>query len=610
MKRVHPRVARPAPRLLIQPGQPAVCDGRAVQIVDVSDACDILVSVYGTNESLRVRAGDLSAYRDVAEAPVKISSPNRASPRAERNARSWARALSKLPPTGGATSAQKQKIADRLGVGVRTVARRYASYIVNPTPASQLKGTPGPAVGSKYLSARVEAIIDERYQSYYLKPERPPMSAFHEQVRVACRRAGVRVPDIKTLAKRVALKDPLVRARKRLGREEGDARQAPAVSGIKTTRALQVVQVDHALVDVMVVSDDTREEIGRPWITLAIDVHTRVVVGWYLTIDPPTQTSVALCIEHLCFPKDAWFREIGVEANYPVFGTPERLDWDNAWTFKAKAITAQCSRRGIEINLRPVRKPHWGSYIERYIGTFMGRVHLLPGTTFSNVKQRGQYDSQGRATMTLSELKRWAALEIVGRYFHAPHDGIGGLTPAQKWAHAWTDADGRVHLPSLIGDRTEFVVGFLPYAFRKVGREGYSVNAMYYWDPALAPFVNDKKRHKIHFRQDKIASTWLQFDGAMIEIPLADRTIPNCSLRELRLAKAALRAEGRNPNQTAALCNAIERMRAVEDEAATLSRRARRHRASRPADPAKSEPPIVDYSIGAEPYDRSLGRVK
>jgi hypothetical protein len=35
----------------------------------------------------------------------------------------------------------------------------------------------------------------------------------------------------------------------------------------------------------------------------------------------------------------------------------------------------------IAIDHRPVRAPHYGGHIERLIGTMMGKVHLLPGTT-------------------------------------------------------------------------------------------------------------------------------------------------------------------------------------------------------------------------------------
>ncbi|MGO8847950.1 MAG: hypothetical protein ACLQFI_22030, partial [Methylocella sp.] len=42
---------------------------------------------------------------------------------------------------------------------------------------------------------------------------------------------------------------------------------------------------------------------------------------------------------------------------------------------------------------RPPGTPHFGGHIERLIGTQMGAVHLLPGTTQSNPSERGDYDS-------------------------------------------------------------------------------------------------------------------------------------------------------------------------------------------------------------------------
>jgi hypothetical protein len=35
-------------------------------------------------------------------------------------------------------------------------------------------------------------------------------------------------------------------------------------------------------------------------------------------------------------------------------------------------------------------RPHFGGHIERLIGTVMGAVHLLPGTTFANVTKKAR----------------------------------------------------------------------------------------------------------------------------------------------------------------------------------------------------------------------------
>jgi hypothetical protein len=69
--------------------------------------------------------------------------------------------------------------------------------------------------------------------------------------------------------------------------------------------------------------------------------------------------------------------------------------------------------------------------IERLIGTMMGAVHLLPGTTQSSVAAKGSYDAEAMAIMTLGEFDSWFALEIC-RYNNSIHSSLG-CTPVAKW---------------------------------------------------------------------------------------------------------------------------------------------------------------------------------
>ena len=97
---------------------------------------------------------------------------------------------------------------------------------------------------------------------------------------------------------------------------------------------------------------------------------------------------------------------------WPVSGIPEYLHVDNAREFESTALLRGTEEYGITLVHRPVRQPSYGGHIERLFGTMMGAVHLLPGTTFSNVADKGDYPSESRAALTLLELERWLALEI------------------------------------------------------------------------------------------------------------------------------------------------------------------------------------------------------
>ena len=66
---------------------------------------------------------------------------------------------------------------------------------------------------------------------------------------------------------------------------------------------------------------------------------------------------------------------------------------------------------------------HYGGHIERLIGTIMGRVHLLPGTTGSNPQNKGDYPAEAESVLTMAELERWLTIEICEQYHRRVHRG-------------------------------------------------------------------------------------------------------------------------------------------------------------------------------------------
>ena len=86
------------------------------------------------------------------------------------------------------------------------------------------------------------------------------------------------------------------------------ARTVAVPGEFTASRPLEVVQIDHTQVDVIVVDAVSRQSTGRPWLTLAIDVHTRMVVGAYLSLDEPSVVSVGVCLLNSVFEKSAFLR--------------------------------------------------------------------------------------------------------------------------------------------------------------------------------------------------------------------------------------------------------------------------------------------------------------
>ena len=154
---------------------------------------------------------------------------------------------------------------------------------------------------------------------------------------------------------------------RREGRKAARDRFAPAIGSLEAEWPLSLVQIDHTLVDVIVVDSVNRAPIQRPWLTLAIDVYSRCVAGFHLSLEPPSATSVALCIAHAVLPKQHWLDERKIEGAFPTSGLMSRLHLDNAKEFHSEALRRGCEQYGISIDYRPVRTPHYGGHIERLI---------------------------------------------------------------------------------------------------------------------------------------------------------------------------------------------------------------------------------------------------
>ena len=82
-----------------------------------------------------------------------------------------------------------------------------------------------------------------------------------------------------------------------------DKYEAAAGSFPNADYPLAYVQIDHTPLDVEIVDEQYRETIGRAYLTLAIDVFSRMVVGYYLSLDEPSSISVAMCISSAILSK-------------------------------------------------------------------------------------------------------------------------------------------------------------------------------------------------------------------------------------------------------------------------------------------------------------------
>ena len=474
----------------------------------------------------------------------------------------------------------------------------------------------GGGKGKGRLPESVERIIQELLQKRFLTKQKRSLAAFHREVAQACKAQELRVPARNTVALRIAGLDPLRTARRREGLDASRNLQGAGGVPPAVTLPLEQVQIDHTVIDLIVVDERDRQPIGRPYLTISIDVLTRCVVGMVVTLEAPSAVSVGLCLAHTACDKRPWLEMLDVEMDWPMSGKPMLLYLDNAAEFKSEALRRGCEQHGIQLDYRPLGQPHYGGIVERIIGTTMQMIHdELPGTTFSNPGQRGEYLSEKMAALTLRELERWLAL-AVGTYHGSVHNGL-----LQPPAACWAEAVERAGAPVVVTRSTAFLVDFLPIIRRTLTRTGFVIDHIHYYADALKPWIARRERLPAFLiRRDPrdISRIWvLEPEGQhYLEIPYRTLSHPAVTLWEQRQALAKLRQQGREQVDESALFRMIGQMREIVATAQKATRKARRDAdrrqhlkaSARPDQPVPPEVDVADLQADnlplAKPFDQ------
>lgn len=474
-----------------------------------------------------------------------------------------------------ATAADVDRLAVEMGVSQATAYRLIKLFRSGGTVMSLLDRKPGRPDGHRTLDAEREQIIRAAIKTHYLNGNRPTMSQLVRDVQTNCMSAGYKPPHRRTIAARVEDIDLQQRAKKR-GEGKTIKATTPVPGAFTIARPLDVVQLDHTKVDVFIVDEETRKPIGRPWLTLAMDVCSRMVTGFYLTMDAPSRLSTSLCLLHSVFDKSAWLREREIEDPWPVAGMPTMLHVDNGADFRSRAFKRGCEDAGIAIEWRPPGKPHFGGHIERLIGTQMGKLHLLPGTTFSNKEELGEYDSKKHAALTLRELECYIALDIVGSYHQSIHRSLGRPPLA-----VWREQEDHIPL-RLPQDRLRFWLCFLPEEERTLQSNGIHLFGLRYWSAALSAYVGRSDRLLLvkYDPRDMSRIFVRRRSGNFVEARYADVTLPSITLHEAKTARRSLREKGRREIDTRAIVRTAIAQRELINDAKRKTTATRRGKAS------------------------------
>ncbi|UFA49684.1 helix-turn-helix domain-containing protein [Deinococcus radiophilus] len=484
--------------------------------------------------------------------------------------------------------------------------------------------------GKGRLSEEVEQVMQRLIDRRYLTSQRPTMTEVYRTLLLEIQTMNnnraegepeVLAPTYQTFRRRIYQTSERKRVSRRYG--EGAAKRSDPITGRYpgATYPLAVVQADHTQLDIKLVDSVHRQPMaGRPWITLVMDVFSRVVLGFHISLDAPSTYSVGQALTHAILPKTLWLarhreevkRVLGdltdeeLEIDWPCWGKPVKFMVDNGREFWGEMLHRTCAQYAIDQEFRPVLRPEYGSHIERILGTVAVELHSLPGTTFSNIAERGKYDSEARATMTFEGLQVWLTAFLLGAYHNREHSELG-MTPLEMWEKGLlegTETHPPTGLPAIFtGDRAERLkMDLLPFFEATVQREGVRNEGMVYQDPVLHAYVKAKHPERttrsrlFTFRYDPTDISQVYFLDPELNRYFPVRCIqpdfPSISIWEMRAAKKFGKAQGLEVKDTRTIMNAYQLMRRVaerEEEQTKHTRREQERRRQRARAPKATD---------------------
>jgi putative transposase len=285
-------------------------------------------------------------------------------------------------------------------------------------------------------------LVDEAVEDKYLTQERLPREDAHEAACTLVDAWNQANPDF----------DPVPRPTKRqvcryidgldafdvhaarYGHENA-IRKFRSVKGSNiATRPLERVELDHTVLDVIVLDDQTLLPLGRPTIAIALDVFTRCVIGLHVGFEPPSSSTVGQCLRSALLPKSLLLERIPeISGAWDIYGQMEVLVVDQALENHAKLIERATGCLGIELAWCGSKMPWQKGAVERFIQTLnRGFCPKSAATTRSNIKDKGEYDALGRAVCSFSALRRGLIKWVVDVY-HVKYHRTLQMAPIGKW---------------------------------------------------------------------------------------------------------------------------------------------------------------------------------
>lgn len=398
--------------------------------------------------------------------------------------------------------------------------------------------TKGKGNRSKRLDSRDEIFVNEAISSFLDKKKPTIAKAYKNYKNKICvlnftnnSSSQIKLLSYNSFYKRVLQSDIYKYVCARDGKYKADVEFNSYGAYIPPSYVMERVQIDHTTLDLVLLHDELLVPIGRPSITVLLDAYSHCIVGFNLNFRQPSYESVRNALLNTIYPKGYIAQNYpDIQHEWPCCGKPHTLVVDNGVEFWSTSLEHACKDANINIQYNPVRKPWLKPLIERFFGILNGDLlSSIPGKTFSNILEKGDYDSYKEAGMRFSVFLELFHHWIIDIY-HQDADSRQRYIPILSWVKGCN----KLPPPEIIGEDLEELNIKLGMSFWATHRKGgVYKNHLRYESNELAAYrmhypASTKGRRKVlvKLNPQDISYIYVFIDeiGKLIRVPCIDPT--------------------------------------------------------------------------------------
>lgn len=286
--------------------------------------------------------------------------------------------------------------------------------------------------------------------------------------------------------------------------------------------------IDATIVDIYLVGQVLRTKvIGRPILYLVVDDYSAMVVGFYLTFDPPCWDGAMMALANAISPKVPFCKSLGIDINegrWPASRLCEILHADQGEVSSVHKGPPLIEMFRVEVSNAPAYRPDLRTVMERRFGIIPAIWNsFVPGIVEKGSFDRGVEHPAYHAALNIQELRRIVCYVVLNynnriiRGYPTPPEMVErelAPTPLNLWNYG-TEVNGcGRHV-----DVSDFRAKVMPKTTARIDGKGILHNGVHYACPTLslverqAMFRSQKIQTSVQIAYDSADNSSIQLYG-------------------------------------------------------------------------------------------------